>query len=54
MIEAQEAERLKEIEQDQKIEEHAKKVAALDQMKKDREIEKFANKQATRQALIDR
>ena len=26
----------------------------MDQMKKDRELEKFTNKQATRQALIDR
>lgn len=54
MIEAEEVERLRLLEEEAKIEEHAKKRAALDQLKKEREEHKFAEKQATRQKMIDR
>jgi len=44
MIEAEEVERLRLLEEEAKIEEHAKKRAALDQLKKEREEHKFAEK----------
>ena len=45
---------IKEKEEDRRIEEYAQKKEALEHLKKEKEAERFANKQAIRQALIDR
>ena len=49
-----EAERLKEIEEEKKIEAFALKREQLENMKKEREEKRFQEKQATRQKMIDR
>ena len=49
-----EAERLKEIEEEKKIELFAQKRETLEAMKKEREEKRFSDKQTTRQAMIDR
>lgn len=54
LLQQQERERLKALEQERQIDEYARKKAELDQLKKDREEQKFAEKQATRQKLIER
>ena len=47
-------ERQKELEQEKKIDEYAKKKEALDKLRRDKEDQKFQEKQETRQRLIDR
>ena len=54
LLKMKEAERLKDLEDEKKIEEHSKKNEMLNQMKKDREEARFKEKQETRQRLIDR
>ena len=48
-----ESERLKEIEEEKKIEAFAQKREHLENMKKEREDKRFADKQSTRQRMID-
>ncbi len=54
LIQQQIAEKHKELEQEKKIEEYARKKEQLDQLKKDKEEHKFQEKQRTRQMLIER
>ena len=49
-----EAERLKDLEDERRIEEHAKKRSALENMRKDKEETRFQEKLETRQKMIDR
>ena len=53
LMKIKEAERLKEIEEEKKIEAFAQKREVLENMKKEREETRFADKQATRQRMID-
>jgi len=53
LLKIKEAERLKEIEEEKKIESFAKKREQLENMKKEREEKRFQEKQDTRQRLID-
>jgi len=53
LMKIKEAERLKEIEEEKKIEAFALKREHLENMKKEREVTRFANKQETRQKMID-
>lgn len=54
LLKIKEAERLKEIEEEKKIDAFAKKRENLENLKKEREISRFAQKQSTRERLIDR
>jgi hypothetical protein len=54
LIDQQAREKVKEQEQERKIEEYARKKEELDQLKKDKEEQKFQEKQRTRQMLIER
>ena len=54
LMKIKEAERLKEIEEEKKIEAFALKREQLENMKKEREEKRFQEKQATRQKMIDR
>ena len=53
LMRMKEAERLKEIEEEKKIEQFAEKREKLENMKKEREDQRFKNKQETRQRMID-
>ena len=48
LLQQQERDRQKALEEERKIDEYARKKSELDQLKKDREEQKFADKQATR------
>lgn len=54
LMKIKEAERLKEIEEEKKIEAFALKREQLENMKKEREEKRFQEKQSTRQKMIDR
>ena len=54
LMRMKEAERLKEIEEEKKIEAFAEKRERLENMKKEREDQRFKDKQETRQKMIDR
>ena len=54
LLRIKEAERLKEIEEEKKIQAFAQKRETLDNMKKEREEKRFQDKLATRQRMIDR
>ena len=54
LMKIKEAERLKEVEEEKKIEAFAKKREQLDNLKKEREEKRFKDKQETRQKMIDR
>lgn len=53
LLRMKESERLKEIEEEKKIEAFAEKREKLENMKKDREDQRFSDKQNTRQRMID-
>ena len=53
LMKIKEAERLKEIEEEKKIEAFAQKRETLENMKKEREEKRFSDKQHTRQRMID-
>ena len=54
LLQQKEAERLKDLEDDKRIAEFAKKKEHLENMKKECEAQRFADKQDTRQKMIDR
>lgn len=54
LMKIKEAERLKEVEEEKKIAAFAQKREHLDTLKKEREEKRFADKQETRQRMIDR
>ena len=54
LLQQKEAERLKDLEDDQRISEFAKKKEHLENMKKECEAQRFSDKQDTRQKMIDR
>lgn len=54
LLQQKEAERLKDLEDDQRIAEFAKKKEHLENMKKECEAQRFSDKQDTRQKMIDR
>ena len=54
LMKIKEAERLKELEEEKRIAAFAQKREQLDNLKREREEKRFADKQATRQRMIDR
>lgn len=54
LMKIKEAERLKEVEEEKKINQFAQKREKLENLKKEREEKRFADKQSTRQKMIDR
>lgn len=53
LMQQKEADHLKDVEDERRVEEHAKKASALETMKKEKEEQRFKDKLETRQKMID-